>query len=44
MALGAQPRQVVGLVLKQGMLLAVLAAIAGILVALPVASHGAGLL
>jgi predicted permease len=44
MALGAQPRQVVGLVLKQGMLLAGIGAIAGILVALPVARMAAGLL
>ena len=44
MALGAQPRQVVGLVLKQGMLLAGVGAIVGILVALPVARLAAGLL
>jgi len=44
MALGAQPRQVVGLVLKQGMLLAGVGAIVGILVALPVARMAAGLL
>ncbi len=44
MALGAQPRQVVGLVLKQGMLLALIGATVGILVALPVARTAAGLL
>src|SRR6266478_2284969 len=44
MALGAQPRQVVGLVLKQGMLLAGVGAIVGILVALPVARLASGLL
>ena len=44
MALGAQPRQVLGLVLKQGMLLALAGATAGILVALPVARQAAGLL
>jgi predicted permease len=44
MALGAQPRQVLGLVLKQGMLLALIGATAGILVALPVARQAAGLL
>jgi predicted permease len=44
MALGAQPRQVLGLVLKQGMLLALIGATAGILVALPVARLAAGLL
>jgi predicted permease len=44
MALGAQPRQVLGLVLKQGMLLALIGATAGILVALPVARMAAGLL
>ncbi len=44
MALGAQPRQVLGLVLKQGMLLALVGATAGILVALPVARQAAGLL
>src|SRR5712671_6146439 len=43
MALGAQPRQVVGLVLKQGMLLALIGATVGILVALPVARTAAGL-
>ena len=44
MALGAQPRQVLALVLKQGMLLALVGATAGILVALPVARQAAGLL
>jgi predicted permease len=44
MALGAQPRQVLGLVLKQGMLLALIGATVGILVALPVARLAAGLL
>jgi predicted permease len=44
MALGAQPRQVLGLVLRQGMLLALIGATAGILVALPVARMAAGLL
>ena len=44
MALGAQPRQVLGLVLKQGMLLAGVGAILGILVALPVARLASGLL
>jgi predicted permease len=44
MALGAQPRQVLGLVLKQGMFLALIGATAGILVALPVARMAAGLL
>jgi predicted permease len=44
MALGAQPRQVLGLVLKQGMLLVLVGATAGILVALPVARQAAGLL
>ncbi|PYT46357.1 MAG: hypothetical protein DMG47_05040 [Acidobacteria bacterium] len=44
MALGAQPRQVLGLVLKQGMLLAMIGAAVGIVVALPVACMAAGLL
>ena len=44
MALGAQPRQVLGLVLRQGMLLAVIGAAVGIVVALPVARMAAGLL
>jgi len=44
MALGAQPRQVLGLVLKQGMLLALIGAAAGVLVALPVARMASGLL
>jgi predicted permease len=44
MALGAQPRQVLGLVLKQGMLLALIGATVGVLVALPVARLASGLL
>jgi len=44
MALGAQPRQVLGLVLKQGMLLAMIGAAVGILVALPVARMAGNLL
>jgi predicted permease len=44
MALGAQPRQVLGLVLKQGMLLALIGAAVGVLVALPVARLASGLL
>jgi predicted permease len=44
MALGAQPRQVLGLVLRQGMLLALIGATVGILVALPVARMAGGLL
>jgi len=44
MALGAQPRQVLALVLRQGMLLALIGAGVGILVALPVARMAAGLL
>ncbi len=44
MALGAQPRQVLGLVLRQGMLLALLGAAVGILIALPVARLASGLL
>jgi putative ABC transport system permease protein len=44
MALGAQPRQVLALVLRQGMLLALIGSAAGIVVALPVARMAAGLL
>jgi predicted permease len=44
MALGAQPRQVLGLVLRQGMLLALIGASVGILVALPLARMAGGLL
>src|SRR5207249_511794 len=44
MALGAQPRQVLGLVLKQGMLLAIIGAGVGIIVALPVARMAGNLL
>jgi len=44
MALGAQPRQVLSLVLRQGMLLALIGAAVGIVVALPVARMAAGLL
>jgi predicted permease len=44
MALGAQPHQVLRLVLRQGMLLALVGAIVGVLVALPVARMAAGLL
>src|SRR5882724_6739107 len=44
MALGAQPRQVLGLVLRQGMLLALVGAGVGILVALPLARMAGGLL
>src|SRR6266581_1149757 len=44
MALGAQPYQVLRLVLKQGMLLALIGAAVGILVALPVARFASGLL
>jgi putative ABC transport system permease protein len=44
MALGAQPHQVLRLVLKQGMLLALIGAAVGILVALPVARLASGLL
>jgi predicted permease len=44
MALGAQPRQVLGLVLRQGMLLALIGATVGIVVALPVARMAGGLL
>jgi ABC-type antimicrobial peptide transport system permease subunit len=44
MALGAQPRQVLGLVLRQGMLLALIGAGVGTVVALPVARMAAGLL
>ncbi len=44
MALGAQPHQVLGLVLKQGMLLALVGAAVGVLVALPVARLASGLL
>jgi predicted permease len=44
MALGAQPHQVLRLVLKQGMLLSLVGASLGILVALPVARLASGLL
>jgi putative ABC transport system permease protein len=44
MALGAQPRQVLSLVLKQGMLLALIGAGVGVLVALPVARMAGSLL
>jgi len=44
MALGAQPRQVLGLVLRQGMLLALIGAAVGIIVALPVARMAGNLL
>jgi predicted permease len=44
MALGAQPRQVLALVLRQGMLLALIGAIVGVVVALPVARLASGLL
>jgi predicted permease len=44
MALGAQPRQVLALVLRQGMLLALIGAGVGIVVALPVARMAGGLL
>ena len=44
MALGAQPRQVLGLVLRQGMLLALIGAGVGILAALPLARMAGGLL
>jgi predicted permease len=44
MALGAQPRQVLALVLRQGMFLALIGAGVGILVALPFARLAAGLL
>ncbi len=44
MALGAQPRQVLGLVLRQGMLLSLVGATVGILVALPVARMAGNLL
>jgi len=44
MALGAQPRQVLALVLGQGMLLALIGAAVGILVALPVARMAGNLL
>ena len=44
MALGAQPRQVLGLVLQQGMLLALIGAAVGVLAALPAARLASGLL
>jgi predicted permease len=44
MALGAQPRQVLGLVLRQGMLLAIIGAVVGVVVALPIARLASGLL
>jgi putative ABC transport system permease protein len=44
MALGAQPHQVLRLVLKQGMLLALVGATVGVVVALPVARLASGLL
>jgi len=44
MALGAQPRQVLALVLRQGMLLAAIGAALGIVVALPVARMAGNLL
>ncbi|HKV60479.1 MAG TPA: ABC transporter permease [Candidatus Acidoferrum sp.] len=44
MAMGAQPRQVLALVLRQGMLLALIGAGVGILVALPFARLAGGLL
>jgi predicted permease len=44
MALGAQPRQVLALVLRQGMLLALIGAGVGVAVALPVARLASGLL
>src|SRR4029077_4905661 len=44
MALGAQPRQVLALVLRQGMLLALIGAAVGVVVALPVARLASGLL
>jgi ABC-type antimicrobial peptide transport system permease subunit len=44
MALGAQPRQVLALVLRQGMFLALIGAGVGVAVALPVARLASGLL
>jgi ABC-type antimicrobial peptide transport system permease subunit len=44
MALGAQPHEVLRLVLRQGMLLALIGALVGVLVALPVARMASGLL
>src|SRR6266849_2157292 len=44
LALGAQPRQVLGLVLKQGMRLAALGAAVGLVAAFPVARLASGLL